>query len=93
MDITTVTRVAKLASLRFSDDEKQAMAGELSKIFHWIEQLQSVNVDGVEPLYSPGQLTLPLREDKVTDGHRRDEVLANAPIQEHGCFAVPKVIE
>ena len=57
------------------------------------EELQAVNTDGVEPLSSVSNQALPWRKDEVTDGNIQKEVLANAPNQQYGCFAVPKVIE
>ncbi len=93
IDEATVTKVAKLARIRITDDERKVYAQELSNIFNWIEQLQQVNTDGVEQMVSVAPVTLPMRDDVVTDGNRRDEVLANAPVAEYGCFAVPKVIE
>ena len=64
-----------------------------NNILGWIEQLGEVDVTGVEPMTAVIPNTLRLRDDVVTDGGIRDEVLANAPVAEHGFFAVPKVIE
>jgi aspartyl-tRNA(Asn)/glutamyl-tRNA(Gln) amidotransferase subunit C len=94
LDTTIVTKIATLARIRVREEDKPAIAAQLSGIFGWIEQLQSVNTDGIEPMTSVVHgLTLPMREDVITDGHCREKVLANAPKSEHGCFAVPKVIE
>lgn len=89
----TVAKVAKLARIAMSDDEVAAMVPELNGILAWVEQLGEVDVSGVAPMASviPGSLTL--RDDVVTDGGKRDAVLANAPAAEHGFFGVPKVIE
>lgn len=88
-----VTKIARLARIRLSDDERAHYAKEMTSILGWIEQLQAVNTEGVTPLASVSNQTLPWRKDVVTDGHIQKEVLSNAPIQNYGCFAVPKVIE
>ena len=88
-----VRHIAKLARIAMSDDEIERLVPELNNILGWVEQLEEVNTDGVEPLTAVVPNKLRLREDKVTDGDRRDDVLANAPVAEHGFFAVPKVIE
>ena len=93
VDAGTVRHIAKLARIAVSDAEAEALAPELSNILGWIEQLQEVDVDGVEPMTAVIPNTLRLRDDEVTDGGIRDAVLANAPAAEHGFFAVPKVIE
>jgi aspartyl-tRNA(Asn)/glutamyl-tRNA(Gln) amidotransferase subunit C len=88
-----VRHIARLARIAMSDAEIEAMVPELNSILGWVEQLGEVNTDGVEPLTAVVPNRLRLREDKVTDGNCRDEILANAPAAEHGFFAVPKVIE
>ena len=93
VDEATVRHVAKLARIAVSDAEVQKLAPELSNILGWVEQLGEVNTDGVEPLTAVIDQKLRLRDDEVTAGNIRDDVLANAPDAEHGFFAVPKVIE
>lgn len=88
-----VRHIARLARIKMSDQEIDALAPELNNILGWIEQLGEVDTDGVEPLTAVIDNKLRLRDDAVTDGNIRDEVLANAPGAEHGFFAVPKVIE
>ena len=88
-----VRHIAKLARIAMSDDEIERLVPELNNILGWVEQLEEVNTDGVEPLIAVVPNQLRLREDKVTDGDCRDDVLANAPVAEHGFFTVPKVIE
>ena len=88
-----VRHIAKLARIAMSDGEIEALVPELNNILGWVDQLSQVNTDGVEPLTAVIANTLRLREDVVTDGNVRDDVLANAPSAEHGFFAVPKVIE
>lgn len=93
VDTATVRHIAKLARIAVSDAEVEALVPELNNILGWIEQLQEVDVTGVEPMTAVIPNTLRLREDEVTDGAIRDLVLSNAPVAEHGFFAVPKVIE
>ncbi len=93
LDNTTVKKIAKLARIRLSEEETTLFAGELSHIFGWIEQLNELDTEGVPQLTSVSDVTLPWREDKVTDGGYQQEIVANAPKTEHGCFVVPKVIE
>jgi aspartyl-tRNA(Asn)/glutamyl-tRNA(Gln) amidotransferase subunit C len=93
VDTATVRHIAKLARIAVTDGEVEALVPELNNILGWIEQLQEVDVSGVEPMTAVIPNSLRLREDKVTDGGVRDAVLANAPVAEHGFFAVPKVIE
>lgn len=88
-----VRHIANLARIATSDDEIERFVPELNNILDWVEQLGEVNTEGVEPLTAVIDNQLRLREDEVTDGNCRDEILANAPDPEHGFFAVPKVIE
>jgi aspartyl-tRNA(Asn)/glutamyl-tRNA(Gln) amidotransferase subunit C len=88
-----VRHIATLARIAMSDEELERLVPELNNILGWIEQLGEVDTDGVEPLTAVIETKLRLREDEVTDGNRRDDILANAPEAEHGFFAVPKVIE
>jgi aspartyl-tRNA(Asn)/glutamyl-tRNA(Gln) amidotransferase subunit C len=93
VDTATVRHIAKLARIAVSDAEVAALAPELSNILGWIEQLGEVDVSGIEPMTAVIPNTLRLREDVVTTGDIREAILANAPVAEHGFFAVPKVIE
>ena len=93
VDTATVRHIAKLARIAVSDAEVEALAPELSNILGFVEQLGEVDASGVEPMAAVIPNQLRLREDVVTDGGIRDAVLANAPVAEHGFFAVPKVIE
>jgi aspartyl-tRNA(Asn)/glutamyl-tRNA(Gln) amidotransferase subunit C len=88
-----VRHIAKLARIGMSDAEIEALVPELNNILGWVEQLGEVNTDGVEPLTAVIDQKLRLRDDVVTEGNIRDEILANAPEAQHGFFAVPKVIE
>ena len=95
MSVSTeqVRHIAKLARIAMSDEEIERLAPELNNILGWVEQLGEVNTDGIEPLTAVIDQKLRLRDDVVTEGDIRDEVLANAPEAQHGFFAVPKVIE
>ena len=93
VDQDTVRRIARLARIRIADEDVPVYEAELNQILHWIEQLNAVDVAGVEPLTSVVEMTMKQREDMVTDGDCPDDILANAPVAEHGFFAVPKVIE
>lgn len=93
VDETTVARVAQLARLRLSADACEPLAGELNKILGWIDQLQAVDTQAVEPMSSVMPIRRDWREDVVDDGGKADDILANAPDSAHGFFGVPKVIE
>lgn len=93
VDTDTVRKVARLARIAVRDDELEPLAKEISGILDWVEQLQELDVEGIEPMTSAVPMRLKRREDVVTDGNRRDDVLANAPDAREGFFAVPKVVE
>ena len=93
LDPATVRRIASLARIRVADDELPRLQAELNGILGWIEQLNEVNVDGVEPLTGAVQMALAMREDVVTDGGYPDKVLATAPERAGDFYAVPKVVE
>ena len=93
VDSATVKKIASLARIAVSEDEIAGLVPELNNILGWIEQLGEVDTKGVAPMTAVIANTLRLRDDVVTDGGIRDQVLANAPAPEHGFFGVPKVIE
>jgi len=93
LDPGTVRRIASLARIRVAEAELEPLAAELSGILGWIEQLQAVDTTGVEPLTGAVRMTLPWRDDVVTDGGDAERVLANAPDRAGPFFAVPKVVE
>ncbi len=93
LDPATVRRIAKLARLRVGDADVPRLQGELGAILGWIEQLNEVDIQDVAPLAGGADIPLRLREDRVTDGDRREAVLANAPGREGVFFTVPKVVE
>ncbi len=93
LDKATVARIASLARIKVTEEEQTRLAGELTQILTWIEQLSEVDTADVEPMASVVHMKLPMREDLVNDGNIRDKLLANAPRQARGFFAVPKVVE
>lgn len=93
IDTETAAKVAKLARIQVDADQLPALAQEFSAILGFIEQLNEVDVDGVEPMVSVTPMRLKRREDVVTDGNQSEKVLANAPDAREGFFAVPKVVE
>jgi aspartyl-tRNA(Asn)/glutamyl-tRNA(Gln) amidotransferase subunit C len=93
IDAATVRKVARLARIAEPEDKLEPLAKELSAIMNWIEQLNEVDTDGVEPMTSAVQVKLPMREDVVTEGGDPARVLANAPKTANNFFVVPKVVE
>ena len=93
VDAATVKRVAHLARIKVTDEEAEALRGELNGILGWVEQLNEVDVSGVEPMTSVLPMDMRKRADVVTDGGKVEDILANAPAREDGYFTVPKVVE
>jgi aspartyl-tRNA(Asn)/glutamyl-tRNA(Gln) amidotransferase subunit C len=93
LDKATVARIATLARIKVPESDLEHLAGELSHILTWVEQLAAIDTAGVEPMASVAEMTLPMRDDVVTDGGDREAVLGNAPGAMHGFFTVPKVVE
>lgn len=93
IDNDTVRRTAFLSRLAIEDGKLEETKDEFNKILDWVNQLNEVDVSGVEPMVSVNEENLCCREDIVNDGGRKAEVLANAPQIEYGYFVVPKVVE
>ncbi|WP_065332640.1 Asp-tRNA(Asn)/Glu-tRNA(Gln) amidotransferase subunit GatC [Tritonibacter mobilis] len=93
IDQSTAAKVAKLARIKVEEDALPALAEEFNTILGFIDQLNEVDVEGVEPMTSVTPQRLKRREDVVTDGNQQEKVLANAPDAREGFFAVPKVVE
>ena len=93
IDVATVRKSARLARIRVPEERLAPLAQELNGIVTWIEQLNEVDTDGVEPMASTEAVTLPMREDVVTEGGDPARVLKNAPHQDRNFFVVPKVVE
>jgi len=97
LDRDAVRKIAFLARIRVPEEALDGLAGELSNIIGWVEQLNEVDTDGVQPMTSVADMTWPRRDDAVTDGGKADDVLANATEPEitsdGGFYTVPKVVE
>ena len=93
IDKATVAKIARLARIYVAEEKREALAGELSNILGWVEQLGEVDTENVAPMTSVVEIRLPERDDVVTDGDCRDDVLANAPETDGGFYVVPKVVE
>ena len=93
IDESTAARVAKLARIRVEPEALPELAEDFNRILGFIEQLNEVDVEGVEPMTSVTPVRLKRRDDVVTDGNQQQKVLANAPDAREGFFAVPKVVE
>jgi aspartyl-tRNA(Asn)/glutamyl-tRNA(Gln) amidotransferase subunit C len=88
-----VGRVAALARLSLQEEEKDLYAKQLDQILSYIEKLNELNTDGVEPTSHSMPITNPMREDVVKESLSQEAALSNAPEKEQGCFKVPKIIE
>ena len=93
IDAATVRKVAHLARIKTPEDRLEPLAKGLNGILAWIEQLDEVDIDGVEPMTSNVAQPMRLRDDVVTDGGKVEAVLSNAPKSADGFFVVPKVVE
>ncbi len=93
VDISTVKRVARLARIAVSDEDAGRMSGELNAILGFVEQLNEVDVTGVEPMTSVTPMAMKKRQDGVTDGGKAADIVANAPATAENFFLVPKVVE
>lgn len=97
LDKATVARIATLARIKVADRDLDKMVGELQHIIAWVEQLGAVDTTGIEPMASVVDVTLPMRDDVVTDGGYPEKIVANAPdpviVGEGAFFTVPKVVE
>jgi aspartyl-tRNA(Asn)/glutamyl-tRNA(Gln) amidotransferase subunit C len=93
IDIDTARKVAKLARIRVEEADLPQLADQLSGILGFMEQLNEVDVDNVDPMVSVTPMRLKMRADVVTEGNIQAQILANAPDAREGFFAVPKVVE
>jgi aspartyl-tRNA(Asn)/glutamyl-tRNA(Gln) amidotransferase subunit C len=93
LDHATVRRIASLARIRLEEHEVEGLRTELNGILGWIEQLNEVDVSGIEPLAGAAPMAAALRDDVITDGGYPDKVLSNAPDRAGNFYAVPKVVE
>jgi aspartyl-tRNA(Asn)/glutamyl-tRNA(Gln) amidotransferase subunit C len=93
VDTTTVRRIARLARIAVAEDEVEHLKNELNGILAFVEQLQEVNVEGVEPMTSVTPMAMKKRADVVDDGDIADDIVKNAPATEGHYFVVPKVVD
>jgi aspartyl-tRNA(Asn)/glutamyl-tRNA(Gln) amidotransferase subunit C len=93
VDKQTVKRIARLARIRVTDEQLESYQGELNAILGFVEQLNEVDVEGVEPMTSVTPMALRMRDDEITDGGYAEKIVANAPLSEDDFFLVPKVVE
>ena len=93
IDLKTVKHISKLARISVNDEKAKKLEKDLNLIFKWIEQLNELNTDNVEPLTSIAETTLRLRKDKILSENIRDEILKNSPKDNKDYFVVPKVVE
>jgi aspartyl-tRNA(Asn)/glutamyl-tRNA(Gln) amidotransferase subunit C len=93
VDTATVRRIAHLARIAVADDEVEHLKGELNAMLAFVEQLNEVDVTGVEPMTSVTPMVMKSREDVVTDGEIADDIVKNAPATQDHYFMVPKVVE
>jgi aspartyl-tRNA(Asn)/glutamyl-tRNA(Gln) amidotransferase subunit C len=93
VDASTVKRIGRLARIRIEEDEVDNYRRELNTILGFVEQLDEVDVTGVEPMTSVTPMQLRRREDRVNDGSMAERIVRNAPLSEDNFFVVPKVVE
>ena len=93
LDTNTINKIAKLARIKLSDDEAKDLLKDMNSILDWVEQLNDVNTDSIDPLANISSSTLPQRKDESKDVNSSDEILQNSPDKLEGYFAVPKVVE
>ena len=93
VDQATVRRIAHLARIKVSEADVPHLQTELNAILAFVEELASVDVDGVEPMTSVQPMPMKKRKDEVTDGAIADKIVANAPVSDDHFFVVPKVVE
>ena len=93
IDEATVRRIARLARIKITDAEADSLQGELNGILQWVEQLSEVDTADVEPMTQVVPVAMKQREDRVTDGDKAADIVANAPEREGHFFVVPRVVE
>ena len=93
IDLKTVKHISKLARISLTDEKAKKLASDLNSIFDFIEKLNKLNTDKIEPLSSIAETTLKLRNDEVKSKNIRDQILKNSPNENKDSFVVPKVVE
>ena len=93
IDLKTIKHISKLSRISVDDAKADKLAGDLNSIFDFIEKLNELNTDKVEPLTSVAETTLKLRADEVKSKNIRDQILKNSPEENEDFFVVPRVVE
>ena len=93
IDLKTIKHISKLSRISVDDEKAKKLAGDMNSIFDFIEKLNELNTDNVEPLTSVAETTLKLRVDEVKSGNIREQVLKNSPDENDDFFVVPRVVE
>jgi len=93
IDRKAIDKISKLAHLQLSDEKSEALQRDLSQIFNWVEQLEEVDTDNIEPMFSVHLDQMPVQKDVVSDGDYSSSIVANAPEEDLNMFVVPKVVE
>ena len=93
IDLKTIKHISKLSRISVDDAKANKLAGDLNSIFDFIEKLNELNTDNVEPLTSVAEITLKLRADEVKNENIRDQILKNSPDENEDFFVVPRVVE
>ena len=93
IDLKTVKHISKLSRISIEDKKAKKLEKDLNSIFKWIEQLNQLNTDKVEPLTSIAKTTLRLRKDQIISKNIREDILKNSPKDNKDYFVVPKVVE
>ncbi len=88
-----IKKISRLARIEVAEEKRETLANQVNSIIGWVEKLNEVNTDGVEPLISVHNAPLRLNKDEITDGNIAEDILKNAPKAKYGYFSVPKVIE
>jgi aspartyl-tRNA(Asn)/glutamyl-tRNA(Gln) amidotransferase subunit C len=93
IDRQQLDKIAHLARLEFDEKDTEKMMKDMTSIVEWVEKLNEVNTDGVEPLTTMSYEINALREDEVKEHLAHERALLNAPKKDEDCFRVPKVLE
>ena len=93
IDLKTIKHISKLSRISVDDQKAEKLAGDLNSIFKFIEKLNELNTDNVEPLTSVAETTLKFRTDEVQSENIRDQIIKNSPEDNEDFFVVPKVVE
>ena len=93
IDLKKVKYISKLARISVDEAKSNKLAGDLNSIFDFIEKLNELKTDNIEPLTSIAETTLRFREDKIKSENIREKILKNSPEDNKDFFVVPKVVE